>query len=125
MTNLEQIAKQVSLLNRLIELLRMQEDRESEHWNKFVKELHIANSYMQEITGADIFIKKEYILNSENIQKAWSDELVKVVKELDKNIELTLTDGWCWDVLDKIHFYSSPSEKLEAILNKYNRSLIE
>jgi hypothetical protein len=80
-TNLEQMAKQVSLVNRLIELLRMQEE---------IAEINL------EYFG--------WVIPTEEPRRSYD----RYVYEICKGISM--------DTL---------SSKLEAILNKYGRSLIE
>jgi hypothetical protein len=116
MSELEQIAKQVSLLNRLIELLLVRNKSEG--------------LFPLDITKDD---GKTWIKYTE---KAWSDELVKVARELNN---LPTYRKWTVYYLDEIcellhgtfeiHLdtqNSSYEEKvalhLEAILNRYGRS---
>lgn len=98
-TDLEQIAKQVSLLNRLIELLRMQEEPKPEHLDELVevaKEIH--TSYGQETWRIECYcpgMDANYYL-------------VCIIH----NLFQAHAKGWV-------------SANLEAILNKYGRSLTE
>jgi hypothetical protein len=144
-TKLEQIAKQVSLLNRLIELLMA-------HENQF--EVTKYSGYFVEYTEAEYNLlnledkfhyvdgkrerSKKYVSRPPEYlgweiqdtdgksltQKAWGDELVKVARELndpDPRIEMTL-----FPILEALEIRGiQPANLLEAILNKYYRSLSE
>ena len=130
MTNLETIAKQVSLLNRLIELLRMQEDFDDPKWSDyFPGGVQRTGKYIT-FNGRSIFsnaieIPADYIPNARLTQKAWSDELVKVAKEL-KNLK-GIHEPIIAAVLFSLNLKAGSSweSTLEAILNKYDRSLTE
>lgn len=101
-TNLEQIAKQVSLLNRLIELLRMQEEPKPEHLDELVqvaRELEVSTGAMEHPDDRDNF--------GENPLK-------------DKSIEYLLKG-----LLKYINNRFTVHMILRAILNKYGRSLAE
>lgn len=134
MSDLEQISKQVSLLNKLIELLRMQEG------NYIKTDLF---DFGWRCFGADKFFLKGQedgfiptfslgeAWNHPITQKAWSDELVKVARELD---DISETVGLCFfvsqglkTVEEQLRGDGSTSyvKVLEAILNKYGRSLNE
>lgn len=104
-TKLEQIAKQVSLLNRLIEQLRMQE---------------LPYHPSQE----------------DEEQKAWSDELVKVARDLvyadsicrfnviQYTLSIIRSNLGLWN--KNIDYTKSAAYlRLEAVLNHYGRSLSE
>ena len=91
-TNLEQIAKQISLLNRLLELLEMQQ---------------LPYHPSQE----------------DEEQKGWIDELVRVARELNE-FQDGLSD-FAIICLSDISGEIMSTESLEAILNKYGRSLTE
>jgi hypothetical protein len=88
-TNLEQIAKQVSLLNRLIELLRMQEEPSKQRVYDMGWKFD-GGKYYKYYYGTPEAIKTSYIWAGDILkawthpvtQKAWSDELVKVTREL-------------------------------------------
>ena len=125
-TNLQQIAKQVSLINRLIELLRMQEEiteinleyfgwvipteEPRRSYDRYVWELSRTN----QIEVATL----EEAWQHPTTQKAWSDELVKVAREYLKIPDLV------YEICKGIS-NETLSSRLEAILNKYGRSLIE
>lgn len=129
---LEQISKQVGLLNRLIELLRMQEEPpDREHFHLFGWKFH--TSVENEESGyiatfmhpqQKTYVVLDKVWNHPLTQKAWSDELVKVAKglnDLDPRIKMTL-----FPVLEVLEIRGiQPEDPLEAILNKYGRSLNE
>lgn len=148
--NLEQIAKQVSLLNRLVELLRMQEEP-----IPLAKEIMIAagwrkrNPWSPQDLCNDLAPNEDYLnpleaWNHPITQKAWSDELVKVARDYfeflkpylsiaDEEVEPFLIQEYkTYSLKGLLHLlrknnwgdYSNPSI-LEAILNKYERSLSE
>lgn len=128
-TNLETISKQVSLLNRLLQLLRMPDK---------VVYSHKSTEFCKP-AGGDYYIFDK---------KAWSDELVRVARELIPGIIINKADKSSVELLAELKdkdielhvqrllqaFFAIPSTdrqcvqytfSLEAILNKYNRSLNE
>ena len=153
--NLEQIAKQVSLLNRLIELLRMQDNqfevtRYSGDFVEYSEEEF--NSLQQEDKyNSDGERLKKYVSRPPEYlgkgiqdtdgksltQQAWSDELVKVAKEIHTSYgqETWRIECYCpgmdvnYYLVGIIHSLFQTygkgwvSANLEAILNKYGRSL--
>lgn len=133
MNNLEQIAKQVSLLNRLIELLRMQEDPTDESLEELGTFTWMPNrmaysecrSYI--CAKDDVDFTFEQAWNHPITQKAWSDELVKVARELDNFEHLSCGSS---NLITDIQFaitgeatHWSWKAALRFILNKYGRSL--
>ena len=81
--NLEQISKQVSLLNRLLELLRMQEEpEESAKKYGWYEWDHICCYYKNPVMTKDKAPTLVEAWNHTLTQKAWSDELLKVAREL-------------------------------------------
>lgn len=133
---LEQIAKQVSLLNRLIELLRMQEEPMDESLEELGTFTYMPNrmaysecrSYM--CAKDDVDFTFEQAWNHPVTQKAWSDELVKVAGELNKTRN-GLTASVLYEICEALggscSYYMKSSDAvsiiLEATLKKYGRSL--
>jgi hypothetical protein len=154
--NLSQIAKQVSLVNRLIELLRMQEEPSPRHLGNFgwsdtdldagtyYRHIVITKSCIS-FESFDPSSHQEYTFqeawNHQLTQKAWSDELVRVAREYLETF--TNSENYRIEEHFVVNVYGSKtipdlvyeickgvsmdtlSSKLEAILNKYGRSLIE
>lgn len=133
---LQQISKQVSLLNRLIELLRMQEEPKLEDLKEFTcrakrgfdgyaKWPLVDGSY---ITAID---------NHPSTQKAGSDELVKVARELlsDDSGNQKLLKKYLIDICESLEIDIDTNGSiftrracewlLGNILNKYGISLSE
>lgn len=133
-TNLEQIAKQVSLLNRLIELLRMQDGKYTKTdlfsfrigWLCFGADKFF---FRAEGDGSIPYFNLDDAWDHPITQKAWSDELVKVAGELnaikkDKGLFDFVLQG-LYTIADVVEKGSYHSNGIEAILNKYGRSLSE
>ena len=79
--NLEQIAKQVNLLNRLIELLRMQEKPNSPNMLEYIRSLPCYQNVLlfgdpKGFVVGDKVIPVEDGFKQNHVQKAWSDELL-------------------------------------------------
>lgn len=144
---LEQIAKQVSLLNRLIDLLRIQEAPEpkdleawfftnnAQEYNFIRKECTLINEAWI-MKGTTIFTKTMgEAWNHPITQKAWSDEFVQVARELlsaEVNKWITMLTKDLYDTLkrqDLIPYTIPPAftiyDTLAAILNRYGRSFGE
>lgn len=130
--NLEQIAKQVSLLNRLIELLRMQEEPELmelqgwQQYSGYAEDGQFCIYYKHRLAGAEksFFATRKELISHPLTQKAWGDELVKVARELEPSLTFvhSCLSLICVDLFkDEDHSMNF----LEAILNKYGKSLYE
>ena len=144
-TNLEQIAKQVSLLNSLVELLRLQEDNlYARPAFMRLKNLFVGTTshrtgpifyvpYKEEERGDFNAHSRDEAWNHPITQKAWGDELVRVAKELylsssDAVMEVILcniADNISSEFKQKDYISRDSVTALEAILNKYGRSLSE
>jgi hypothetical protein len=160
-TNLQQIARQVSLINRLIELLMAHENQfeVTKYSGDFVEYPEAEFNLLKQedkyhFVDGNCERRKKYvsrppeclgrqiqdICGKSLTQKAWSDELVKVAREYLKTfvnsenypIEehfvrvygLKTIPDLVYEICKGIS-NETLSSRLEAILNKYGRSLIE
>lgn len=147
MSNLESIAKQVSLLNRLLELLRMQEEPKKleRFFDPFLyhdgyrwKWVYNYNGQKHALVGKrerpDSIDQQDQVLYFNHIsdvlkhpefQKAWSDELVKVARELVKYQYSPVPSSVVYHLRRLYDEDGKVGCTYEKILNKYGRSLSE
>jgi hypothetical protein len=133
--NLKQIAKQVSLLNRLIELLRMRETKPDlgiiKQYNWYPVRGFEGYGQWPLIEGS--YVKTiEEAWNHEITQKAWLEELVKVARELRESDEGEMCcNTWLRQTLCiiasrlELNHETQSLNPLTLILSRYGRSLSE